>query len=168
MTAMDRTVFGTVRKVHGIKGGVKLGATSEHLALLPQIDLFFVKKENEWLTLTLEGLAGVPHDPIVYFEEIQDRSAAEELRGQQVYVAADQLPALEANEFLIADLIGCQVVDETDTALGTVVKVEQPGQHEVLVVSDGDTERLVPFVEAWILSVDVSARKIQVASEEQL
>jgi 16S rRNA processing protein RimM len=165
---MDRTVFATVRKVHGVRGGVRISASSDNLELLPDVELFFVKDGNEWLTLTLEDIAGTFDDPIVYFEEIVDRDQAVAIRGLPLYVDSDVLPNLQEDEYKIADLVGCQVIDETGVELGKVSQVDQPGQHEILVVRKGEEEHLIPFVKAWILEVNIADRLIRVAREEDL
>ena len=37
------------------------------------------------------------------------------------------------------------------------------GAHDVLQVGEGETERLIPFVAAFVLDVDLAARRIRVA-----
>ncbi len=168
MGEADRTRIGIVRKPHGIKGGVKISAEPEILDALPEIDLFFVNTGTEWQTLHLEGLAGTAADPILYFEEIPDRDAADHLRDAEVWVRKEQLPGLAEGEYYVADLVGCEVLDEDGTVLGRVREVTRPSQHEVLVIEAENGETLIPFVEAWINDVDLEQRRIHVVSGEEI
>jgi len=59
------------------------------------------------------------------------------------------------------DLVGCRVSDPQGICLGHVAAVEDYGAHPILKVDAGDgRERLVPFVDQWIVSVDVAGRTI--------
>ncbi len=94
---------------------------------------------------------------------IADRSAAEALRGAGVFVARSRFPDAGTDEFYWADLIGCTVVDREGAELGPVVGLFDTGPHSVLRVQPpaaGDGERLIPFVSAYVDSVDLAARRI--------
>lgn len=101
-------------------------------------------------------------------------SAAETLETKELFVEESQLPALDADTFLVRDLVGCALFDG-DHAVGTVVELQFP------VGSDGRTRLsdaadllvveltgaapesepvLIPFVKAWLVSVDIEARRI--------
>jgi 16S rRNA processing protein RimM len=84
------------------------------------------------------------HDKwLVRFEGIDDRDAAEELRG--TLVTARPLArgdVLADGEYWVHELIGSRVVDRSDRELGTVVAVEANPAHDLLVL---DTGALVPI-----------------------
>ena len=62
-------------------------------------------------------------------------------------------------EYYWADLTGLKVRNLQDEALGVVVGLISTGAHDVLRVRDdeADTERLIPFVDAYVPQVDVAA-----------
>ncbi len=140
----------------------------EYLELIPTIETFFVKMDAGWQTLRLEGMAGTPTDPILYFAEIRDRTTAETLCHRELWVSRGAFPPLKTDEYAVESLLGCRVVDETDRQLGRVCRVERPGQHEVLVLEGPEGESMIPFVHAWIRRVDIPENLIVVASEENL
>jgi 16S rRNA processing protein RimM len=81
---------------------------------------------------------------LVRFEGVDDRNAAEALRG--TVLTAQPLAASSAladDEFWVHELIGSAVVDTTGRALGRVVGVEANPAHDLLVL---DTDALVPMV----------------------
>jgi 16S rRNA processing protein RimM len=59
------------------------------------------------------------------------------------------------DEYYWADLIGLEVVNLQDQPLGRVTSLIETGANQVLVVSDGERERLLPFVEQVVGKVDV-------------
>jgi len=107
--------------------------------------------------------------------EIADRDAAEALKGARVFVSRANFPAPDPDEFYWVDLIGATVVNREGVTLGDVVGLIDTGPHCVLRIQapssgpgalaspPGETpERLVPFVEAYVDSVDVPGRRIAV------
>ena len=88
-------------------------------------------------------------------EGIDDRNAAERIRGFEIAVGREELPPTneEANEFYWRDLIGLSVVGQTGELLGQVAGLLETGSQDVLRVT-GDRERLIPFVAPIIQTVD--------------
>ncbi len=98
---------------------------------------------------------------------IPDRDAAEALKGARISVQRRYFPVTDDGEYYWVDLIGLAVVNETGEAFGTVVELMDTGAHQNLVVrpaGDGSraTERLIPFVDAFVKTVDLAARRIVV------
>lgn len=92
---------------------------------------------------------------------IETREAAALLKGEQVLVSRADFPPGEDGEFYWADLIGCRVVNPAGEDLGEVFAVEDHGAHPVLRLRQPDSaERMIPFVSAFILQVDLAGRRI--------
>jgi 16S rRNA processing protein RimM len=102
--------------------------------------------------------------------EIADRDAAEALKGVRVFVSRASFPAPEADEFYWVDLIGLSVTNREGAPLGEVVGLIDTGPHCVLRVQPPAAEerppeageRLIPFVDAYVDSVDIPGRRIVV------
>ncbi len=104
-------------------------------------------------------------------QEVADRAAAESLHGARVFVARSSFPTAGDDEYYWVDLIGLSVLNREGVTLGTVVDLIDTGAHSVLrvcrpnVAPDSTAElaeRLIPFVAAYIDSVDPAARLIRV------
>ena len=95
-------------------------------------------------------------------QEVADRQAAEALKGARVFVARSSFPTAGSDEYYWVDLIGCAVVNREGLALGSVVDLIDTGAHSVLRVGQGEDERLIPFVAAYIDDVDLASRRITV------
>ncbi len=78
---------------------------------------------------------------VVHFDGIDDRTAAEALRGCRVF--ADPLGPLSPDELWVHELIGSLVVGVDGRAFGRVDAVEANPAHDLLVLDSG---ALVPMV----------------------
>lgn len=159
----ERVLIGTLGKPHGLRGELTVFLrTDEPERRFPpgaSVEVGpggkpMTVRANRWnsgvLLLTLEGVA--------------DRTAAEALRGAEVWtrVPTGEAPT-EEGEFYDRQLIGLEVRDATGRRAGRVASVlHNPGQDLLVVDADG-TERLVPFVTALVPTVDLAAGYLQVA-----
>ncbi|MCF7797838.1 MAG: ribosome maturation factor RimM [Lentisphaeria bacterium] len=167
MTGHQRTIVATVRKPHGVKGGLKVTLQGIDLDTLKALETLFVKTESGWESYKVTLVQGTETDAILMLAGIDSRESAETLRGTEFYAEEEQLPPLEEFEFYVEDLIGCQVYDSAGTYFGTVNQVlMNPDQETLEVRLPDDTETLIPFVDEWIEAVDVTARRITVTPWE--
>jgi 16S rRNA processing protein RimM len=101
---------------------------------------------------------------LVRFDEVADRTAAEELRGVLLYadVPDDERPD-DDEEYYDRQLVGLRARTPDGSDIGEVVDVlHLPGQ-EVLVVSKLDgVEALVPFVRDLVPTVDLDAATVTI------
>ncbi len=93
-------------------------------------------------------------------EGLEDRDAALALRGLELRASRAEFPAPRAGEFYWVDLVGCRVSNAQGVALGEVTAVVDHGAHPILVLRDDGLERMIPFVEAYVLEVDPEGRRI--------
>ena len=109
--------------------------------------------------------AGVEQRPILRLEGIENRSAAELLRGAALGVEREHAPTLPEGEWWAQELEGCIVCD-AERQIGTVIAMIELPSCEVLQVRRSEpldgAELLVPMVSAAIRSIDVRARLIDV------
>jgi 16S rRNA processing protein RimM len=114
-------------------------------------------------TLAIVRRAGLPQRPIVRLEGVEDRSAAQALRGLTLTVDPDRAPALAEGEWWAHELEGCAVLDG-EVRVGTVSGLLELPSCEVLEVRREDGgELLVPMVADAVRNVDVSAGRIDVS-----
>lgn len=121
------------------------------------VDLSAIERELRVARCRIHGDALVARA-----ESIEDRSAAESLKGFEIWISRSEFPRASDGEFYWVDLIGCSVTGQGGAPLGTVSALDDHGAHPFLIVTDGTRERLVPFVDAYIESVDLDARVIRV------
>lgn len=85
-----------------------------------------------------------PGEAVIAFAEVRDRTAAEALRGTELFVERAALPAPAEDEFYHADLVGLEARDSEGRMLGKVAAVHNFGASDVieLVRPDGDQVHL--------------------------
>src|SRR5262249_34035946 len=109
--------------------------------------------------------AGTDRRPLVRLAGCEDRSAAAELRGEELLVDRRDAPALEDDEWWAEDLEGCAVRDGA-VAVGTVRRLLALPSCEVLEVGRaGREDLLVPLIRDAVRRVDVQRREIDVNLE---
>ncbi len=98
---------------------------------------------------------------LVSFAGIGDRTAAEQLRGGMLFVAAEAAAPAESGRYYPHDLEGAAVVDAEGETLGTLVDVMENPANDLWVVRTPDgKDVLVPAVRAIVVSVEPAAHRI--------
>jgi 16S rRNA processing protein RimM len=105
-----------------------------------------------------------PHKGVllIKLEGVDDRDAAEELRGMLVQVPLEEAVPLEEGEYYHFQLIGVDVETETGEWLGRVADVIATGAADVFVVRGPRGEVLLPAIEDVILELDTEEREMTV------
>jgi len=105
---------------------------------------------------------------IVKFAGVDTREAAEALKGLQLFIHRNQLPATEANEFYHADLVGLSADDEEGRRIGIVSAIHNFGAGNVIEIARADGgEVMLPFTREFVPLIDVEAGRIVIAAPEE-
>lgn len=173
----DAVEVGRVMGAWGIKGGIKVKPFATDPQALFSSKRWFVQPPQAPrlagagmgapLPALLRVITAKEHGDgvVATAQELADRSAAEALQGARIFVSRASFPAPDAGEFYWVDLIGLHVVNRQAAALGQVIGLIETGPHCVLRIQPADAaaaEVLIPFVDAYVDSVDLSARRIAV------
>ena len=181
----DAIEVGRVLGAWGIKGGIRVMPFSKDPQALFSSRRWFVLPPEPSATVPkpLGAMPPVLHithsktqgDAVVATaQELPDRSAAEAMKGARIFIARSKFPTAGDGEFYWIDLIGLAVVNRQGEALGTVVGLIDTGAHSVLrlqpaAMAGSDsasaadaTERLIPFVAAYIDDVNLASKRITV------
>ncbi|MGE5116225.1 MAG: ribosome maturation factor RimM [Betaproteobacteria bacterium] len=165
----DAVEVGRIVDAWGVKGWIKVEAWSHD----PQALL----ASKHWFLMPPGPVPVAPLPPLLHVtqsrvhaghvvaaaRELTDRSSAEALRGARVHVSRAAFPAPARDEFYWHDLIGLAVVNRDGTELGRIDGLLETGAHDVLRVYAADgTERLIPFVAAYVDDIDLAARRVRV------
>lgn len=110
---------------HGVTGEVRLKVFTE--------DLGAYKSFNDG-KLTLKSTRHGSNGTIARIAEVNDRNAAEAMRGTELTVPRSSLPPLAEGEYYHADLLGLPVVSTDGEALGKVVAIDDFGAGDVIEV----------------------------------
>jgi 16S rRNA processing protein RimM len=104
---------------------------------------------------------------LVRFEGVDDRTAAESLRGT-LFVGSNDLRALEDDEYWPHDLSGCSVYLASGARVGDVTAVLPAPAQDLLQVDTPAGLRLIPLAKEIVVEVDLGERRIVVEPPEGL
>jgi 16S rRNA processing protein RimM len=100
--------------------------------------------------------------PVLFLDGVDDRSAAESLIKAILIVEqeVEQLPP-EPDAWYDHQLVGLKVFRDGQE-IGSVVRVDHLPAQDLLVIKTLDKEVLLPFVKAFVPTVEVSNNRVDV------
>ena len=157
--------IGHVLDAWGTRGWIKLApASAQAAALLACKRLWLSAPAPARTRLALDVRLARHHGSAVValLAGVDTRNDAEALKGWSVHTRREDFPPAADGEYYWVDLIGCQVIDRDGAALGIVEGLLDSGAQAILQLRvDGRRQpRLIPFVDAYIVDVDLAARRI--------
>jgi 16S rRNA processing protein RimM len=154
--------MGRVAAPFGVKGWVKITPFTASPAAFAGYRRLWVGKAGDWREIAVVESAVHGATVVARLAGCEDRDAAARLKGTELAVPREALPAAGPGEYYWADLVGLEVVNEAGEPLGKVAGLFATGANDVLRVGDGKGERLLPFVGTVVKKVDLAARRIEV------
>lgn len=169
----DAIEVGRISDAWGIKGWFKVLSHSADPQALFSSKRWFIQPSERGAktfsgTLKLAIKEAKTHSDTVVAtaQGIDDRTAAEALRGARIFVSRASFPTADKDEFYWVDLIGLTVVNREGINLGEVKELMSTGPQTVLVMDyllEGKLqERMIPFVATFVDDVDLAKRQITV------
>lgn len=162
----ELVLMGRIAAAFGIQGWVKVRAFTDTSDGLGGFSAWWLRTGEGWKSFGVEEFAARPAATVAKLEGVDDRNAAELLRGCDVAVTRLELGEPGAGSIYVVDLVGLDVVDAKGSPLGAVEGFFQTGETSVMVVKGG-RERLIPFVAEYVRAVDREARRITVDWEAE-
>ena len=161
----EKILIGQIVKPQGIKGEVKIKSYSVSLEDLKKEMSVFVGDEQEKYTLANFSV----RQGFLYakFAEVPSISEAERLRNKPVYLNKSDIRHLEDDEFLIEEMLGCQVELSGGRGLGVLEDVQNFGSADVFYVKTKQNKLIMfPNVEDIFEKIDLS-NKIIIINEKK-
>jgi 16S rRNA processing protein RimM len=157
-----RILLGVVGRPHGVRGLLHVHSYTADPADIATYGELTDEAGRAW-TLVWRG-EGVAELRDAAGLAVADRTAAEKLVNTRLYVERDRLPAPDADEFYLADLVGLEAVSPDGSVLGRVDVVHDYGAGTSLEIG----ALLVPFTRACVPSVDVAAGRVVVVMPDEV
>jgi 16S rRNA processing protein RimM len=166
----EQIVIADIVGVYGIKGWVKIRVYLEDPATIKSLaNLRLMNARRAATPVTVRSIRPQGKGWIAQLSDIDDRNAAEALRGFQMTVSESDLPTAGDGEFYWRELTGLSVYEITTASLlGEVSYLLDTGSNDVLVIkpneqSIDDRERLIPWLlDDVVVSVDVAGGRLLV------
>ncbi len=165
----DLLLMGVIVGVHGIQGEVKIKTFSESPDTIAAYGALRSKAGTEKFKFKRHRVAkGVVVAKLI---GVNDRNAAEALKGTELFLPRDRLPELsDAEEFYHADLVGLRAEEPDGTLLGTVIALQNFGGGDMVEIEpEGGGETLfVPFTLEAVPDVSIEKGRIVVVRPEEI
>lgn len=171
----DTVLIGRASAPVGLRGEVRINLYAQDSDNLREGKVLLFEREGkpDVKSAEIERVRYQKDKPVVKLRGVDDRNAAEELRGMKVYIDAEDLEPLPEGEHYVRDLIGCRVVDiAADAAgggsgsareIGTLRDVIQNTAQSILEVETAEGRTvLIPAVDAFLRNIDEEAGVIEV------
>lgn len=158
-------VLGRIAEAYGVKGWLKVLPYADDPQDWRQLPSWWIGKDGTEDWLEYQILDSKLHNDLVLVQlaGVDDRTAAESLKGMLLRVPRDALPELPEGEVYWGDLIGLEVVNQEGFSFGKVSGLLETGANDVLKVLAADgQERLLPYVNAVVVQVDLAAGRLSV------
>lgn len=168
VTNENMRVLGKVTTAFGIKGWVKVYSFTEPMTNILDYRCWYIRKNNEWQPMKLVQSKPQGKGLVAALEGITDRDLALSLSQCEIGIPENELPELEENEHYWFQLIGMKVLNTESVLLGQVKELfDSGGGNQVISVvpcegSIDKENRLLPFVEQYVLEVDLDTKRMQV------
>ena len=163
MTQTNRILVGVIGAPHGVRGEVRVKSYTNQPMSLADYAALWTGDGRRCLKIATARL--LKEDMLVVrFEGLADRDAAQLLTNTQVFVARDDLPPADTDEFYHADLVGLRAEDEQGLDVGRVVSLQNFGAGDLLEIAPASGETFfVPFTRAFVPVVDIAGGRIGLA-----
>lgn len=153
MADAKQILVGKIVAPQGIRGEVRVQSFAENPVDFKKMAI----KSNRFSDCDFKFVRVVPNSNVVIakIRGVDDRNAAETLRGTELFIVRDALPDLRENEYYQADLIGFDVV-RNGKKIGVVDCFQNYGAGDIIELDNGD---MVSFIGA---TVDFDMRTVYV------
>jgi 16S rRNA processing protein RimM len=166
MNQADKNVLlAAVIGAQGLKGAVKAKIFTAHPDALPSYGALHDAKGHSYEITAFRTVK--PGEAVISFKGITDRNAAEALKGTELFLAREKLPATDTEEFYHADLLGLEAFDSEARLVGKVAAIHNFGASDVIEITraDGDSVMLA-FTKETVPVIDIAGGKIEIAVPE--
>ncbi|KQY08820.1 ribosome maturation factor RimM [Massilia sp. Root133] len=165
----DLIQVGHITGAYGLRGGVRVTPYSMDADALLSVKTWWIDKPS-LRPVQMRNAKYHSGDVTATLVDVNDREAAEALKGATVQVSRSDFPELPEDEYYWTDLIGLDTVNLQGEALGKVSDMMHNGAQSILRITpvpdpnaapDAKApERLVPFVDQYVKTVDLQAKVI--------
>ncbi len=153
-------LLGRFGRPHGVKGEVRLQSFTADPLAITGYGPFTSADGARTFRLSARPAGDML---IARVDGVATREAAEALNGIELFAPRERLPSpTEEDEFLMADLVGCEAVLADGTVIGAIIDVPNYGAGDLLDIrpARGGPSILMPFTRAFAPTVEIAARRV--------
>lgn len=152
---------------HGLQGMLNVQLHWEGSSSLFEVGSIELELESgERRTFEIESRQRTGKGLLVKFKGIDDRTAADALRGARLFVPREALPPLEDGEAYLVDLVGA-TVHAPDGLVGQVTRVQvNPSVDSLIIACPDGREVELALMPAFVARIDAGAKRIELHNRD--
>ena len=161
MYSKDFILVGSIVGLHGLRGYLKVKSFLENPKDLFNFDKYFINK------ISFSTLLSKFNKKSVFICELEGINSMEEAKNfvkADIFICRSSLPETNEDEIYLNDLISFNVELETGLFIGELVKFYDFGAGPIIGVKQGNTEKMLPFSDNFIINIDQDLRVITLSS----
>ncbi|MBR7148854.1 MAG: 16S rRNA processing protein RimM [Firmicutes bacterium] len=152
---MEKIKLGQIVTAVGIKGEVKVYPYTDIPERFEEIDSLMIESKNA----KINGVRYMKNMVILRLEGVDDRNAAEALRGKNLYIDRKDMWEMPEDTYLVKDLLGMTVMDPEGNRIGKLVDVIQNSAQDLYEIEREDGKKfLLPAVGEFVQTVNLNKR----------
>ncbi|WP_123054071.1 ribosome maturation factor RimM [Clostridium sp. JN-1] len=149
--------IGQIINTHGINGEVKVYPLTDDIKRFKNLKKVYIDgEENKVVSCKVQ-----PKVVILKIEGIDSIDEAIKYKQKYIEVPREDAVKLQEGSYFIADIIGCDVIDENGIEYGKVADVIQTKNNDVYWIKEGK-ELLIPALKNIVVNIDVENKKITI------
>ena len=152
MPKKDKVLVGLITSAHGIRGMVKVYPYADSPDRFNTIQRVYI--EGDDALRAVESASVQKNMALVKIQGVDTRNAAEGILKKKLFIPFEDRKPLEKDQFFIDDLIGLTVSTPSGDVIGELTDVMTQHGNDILVIDTEKGEVLIPFVKAFVRSVD--------------
>lgn len=160
-------LLGEIVRPQGIRGEVKLKHYTDDPGRFLELETVYREQGGGYAPLAITGARVNKDDVFLVIEGVNDRDAAEALRGVKLWIDRAHARELNEDEVFIADILGARAYDTTGAEIGTLKEVLTPGGVDVFVFQTPRGTLMAPALKDVLLTLDADNGRI-VLNEKRL
>ena len=126
-------LIGEIVAAHGIKGNVKIRTFTDSPENIKKYKEIFLGAEHEKVEISFQS--STQDIALCRIKGVEDRNAAEALKGKKLYIKKSALSKPKKNEYYLHDLVGCEARHINGSKLGEVISVNNFGAGDIIEIA---------------------------------
>ena len=171
--AEKRVQIGYIAGAHGLGGVLRIVPTTDYPERFFDMEILVAERAGKSpLCLKITGVKSHSGKGqlLISADGIDDRDAAESLKGWKITISPEERVELPEGEYWIDSLIGLDVIDDESGAhLGSIVEIMNTGSNDVYQVrTDDGALRLIPAIRDVVREISLERGTVRVKLPEGL
>ena len=161
MRKEDCFYLGKIAKKFSFKGEVLIYLDTDEPELYQDMESVFVEYNKNLIPYFISNSSLHKNDFLrVNFEDINNEAEADSILNCEVYLPLSMLPKLSGNKFYFHEVIGFEIEDIRLGVFGKIISINDSSAQPLFEVLNGNTEILVPMIDAFLIKIDRVNNKV--------